>query len=638
MDFPGGDNMATGRQRLEELRRQARPVNTPTLPDLTPGKLALQQARRKLAELTPLQAQAPQDPKSISAGTRFVAQLTADPNARREFLETRFGKGNVQVDPESGQTFIRQDGEVRVLDPQGFRLADIPGDLADIAGEAVEALSSAAGAIGGGALAAPAGPAAALGGALAGSAAGAGLARAGIERAFEKATGIDANLPREVAQAAALGAAGEGVGRALGAGLRQAGRILSRVSPIRMRQFRDGIKSLSDSFSRLTGEGGETAVERSGNAAVVASKGIRSQIDGLRRQIDEGPTAELRAVLAEAGESGVVTPSNAAQVFDKWTKQFQNTRLGENSAKIVKTLQRQRDKLLSDGTPLSLEEFQNTLGELSASRRNQTPLVKALRNDPRGRAIANELYDALLKDLDDAAAAGQISEDLSSRLLEARQGIAQLHGQIRGIETKAVKEILGLAQDEEFSLIPQKILSAGKPGPKALKRISVLLEANDPAALEALRQGVFEGLVAKTSRGDVVDPARFAAAFDGVSGEKLSALFETSPAATRDLRELATLGNRLKTSQAITRGLGPFASSFSVLADIIAPEATDSLAATFARVLGKSSARKAALEAVRSQVTRGSVPPSVRAALIRQAAPFAVGAVSEERRPDDVVR
>ena len=154
---------------------------------------------------------APEDPESIPLVSRFIAQLTADDEARLRVLEKEYGKGNVGHDPASDTVFIRTGGEIRVLD-KPFRapwtlddIVEVGRDVTDLAGEAVEALSGAAG----GVLGTFATPGV---GTVAGEAAGSAAGRAAVEQLQESVTGVERDIGKQALVAAALGGLGSTVG------------------------------------------------------------------------------------------------------------------------------------------------------------------------------------------------------------------------------------------------------------------------------------------------------------------------------------------------------------------------------------------------------------------------------------------
>lgn len=187
-----------------------------------------------------------QSAEPLGLATRFVAQLSSNPDAQKRYLSKKYGASNVKL--VNGRIFIRDGKKVRTLDPSGFDLQDLGVDALAMTPELVGSVLGAGYGLG-----------------LPGSALGAGLGRAVQETAFNALTQGSAT-PQEVVGSSGQGTWEEIYGGAVGRGVAKASGKIGDLGKKAYNFVRGGEDPLKAAV--------KDAVSATGSGAIVSKPGI----------------------------------------------------------------------------------------------------------------------------------------------------------------------------------------------------------------------------------------------------------------------------------------------------------------------------------------------------------------------------
>ena len=332
----------------------------------------------------------------VSLLTRLGMSFIREPKAQHRFLSGRLKPGEELVD-FGGEFGVRTATDIKPVDPGGFRISDIPGDVADIIGYLPELVGSIAGGLGGGLAGVPGGPPGILASSVLGSAAG-GVAG---EQARQGVAGYIAGEEQsmgKLARAAVESGIGEGAGRgvamlgskAIGQVLKPLARSFKRSANVpELQATREAAKAIginpktlpvsaqtSSPFARqveqytrespITGAFVEREIDKPGKQELLKSLGrIRHSIGGVPKPAGERikPRIELTGefpllsgidanVFEKALTGSVESARKAAKkVIDKAYARFEEVGMFDMPVEMAKT------KVLLDDMLGGLKKF-----------------------------------------------------------------------------------------------------------------------------------------------------------------------------------------------------------------------------------------------------------------------------------------
>lgn len=212
-------------------------------------------------------APAPRQEPLLSIGERAKFAF-GDVPGRTEFLQEKF----------PGQEVTQEEGVFQVggqpIEPRGFQVKDIPGDIADVLDEIIRLTGQIPGASIGAGIGAFGGPPGAITGRIAGGAIGRGAGQAvveGIGRTLDIREQDIPDILKDIRDEALLGAAGETVGVAIGAVSKATSNLIRKIAdrfvkkvsaPIEQTIFNFTADVPKDSIARVQQRGAEILSRR----------------------------------------------------------------------------------------------------------------------------------------------------------------------------------------------------------------------------------------------------------------------------------------------------------------------------------------------------------------------------------------
>jgi len=493
-----------------------------------------------------------EQPTDLETGAGFMdrvlASFKSSPESAANFYRTKYGQDNVRV--ESGEVQFRKgtSGRWTQADPKSLDW----GDLADLVGEIPELIGGAGGAIVGAAVGLPTGPGAvvtAMGGAAAGTAGG-NIVKQTIGALVP---GADVETPLQrvggVAQSAAFGAAGEGVGQLVhkgvikptlqylfrrGAGTATAaearvveqsinrGRVTGtpefRFTPA---QETDGrlLAAVEDVVASSLSSMDQAAARRSGQLLALQDKTIRlvddlrggaapisnltigGELQTLFKQVDDLMVESLEDRATKGfkvlGKMSADQPMFDVPKLRNALAELQYSDTSSTGAKgaIAKGVARILEELPDRFTLNDVQLYMKRFGRVGYMRGDKTFLEQV--GDSDRQKMARKLFATLSEDLDDAAArttaAGRAMPGarMASDLRDAKNAYAAGLDELRGWQDGLFGKVVGDYGPESAGRVVQNL---NKLNDAELKSVMTVIGMK-PDIADAVRANWLEGAI-----------------------------------------------------------------------------------------------------------------------------------------------
>lgn len=484
------------------------------------GEAQLKNPDMELTITAPRDPNAPVRPtplESIPLYKRFIAQLTSDPVARENFLKREFGPENVTQ--QDGRFIIKTPEGAKTLDPSGWDL----GDLVDIPGEVLEAAGGVAGGVLGAAASVPTtGGAASPAITALGEATGAGTARALAEGLFQGLSGVQSNMGKEAITSAALTAVLSGGLK----GVQHVGREVLKLMPgYAIKHAEQAVSRLDDTVTGAVAglkEFGDDTAEAMAFAGAKVKRAVEAVLAPSVRARQAAGVQINKTIRALPGRTRVDVP-NTIKTLNKWADDLGGSAMGESSKKAAAYARYQAQELAGEdaasllldvfGHPatvetlggLSPQSMAKTLKSLNSAARGQETVIKGLKaKDPLQKKIAGSLFEAMLKDFDEAANAGLLSPVALREHLASRAAYKAAVEAEKAVGTRLVKTALKIADGSPEAAV--RAIRQATTTPRQVKALALAMQSADQEGLDALKYMYIQDSINRASKGADVDP------------------------------------------------------------------------------------------------------------------------------------